>query len=567
MTSFFAMRALLFVGECFAVSVLLPALALLASQLVKQASLRHLLWLAVFGALAVFPVVAIIVPSAIVLEHRNAPPQMVSPQPLETTALSEASPAPAKSVSAFDGPAFDGPAFDWPTFDINDVVRALFIVWCAGAGFVVLRLAVGLMGLRDLRRESVSHALSGDLSNIAPENCELRLSSRDAGPVTWGVLRPVILLPKESLQWRRERLRAVLLHELAHVRRRDSLVQLLSELICALFWPSTLIWIAAHALRREAEIAADDAVIASGIKPSAYAGELVELSSEFQRRALASGVAMAARSSLEARVKSVLAPHRLRKGATSMDAFKIACLGLAATSLLALARPDIVLAQDKPPPAVSAPVVAQALPPPPPPVAQTQDVPPAPPPVTPVSDTPPPPPVMADAPAAPDTPVHDDKHPHRAHIKIHIDRDIDQGAPDAVVTDKGHNHRYVVIDIDRDVDQAEIDAAMARAQEAQAKLAEIQPKIDAELAKVDAMTAKAMKDEEPRIRAALARAQAQMMSAAKFVHMEARLNEHVARALARAKPKLDAAMAKVHVMMKIDHDDNDETPADTPVQQ
>ena len=154
-----------------------------------------------------------------------------------------------------------------------------------------------------------------------------------------------------------------------------------------------------------------------------------------------------------------------------MDAFKIVCLGIAATSLLALARPDIVLAQDQTPPTVAAPVDAQDLPPPPP-VAQTQDVPPAPPPVTPVSDTPPEPPVVADAPVAPDTPMAPDKPSHRAHIKIHIDRDVDP-AMDAVMDKPGdkHHHRHVVINIDRDIDLDEIDAAMTKAQEAQAKLA------------------------------------------------------------------------------------------------
>ena len=108
----------------------------------------------------------------------------------------------------------------------------------------------------------------------------------------------------------------MLLHELAHIRRRDCLTQMLSLIACAVYWPNPLMWIGARALRCEAEISADDAVIASGVKQSAYAGELLLLASEFRGRRALTGVAMAAPTSLEARIKSVLAPNQLRKGPT-----------------------------------------------------------------------------------------------------------------------------------------------------------------------------------------------------------------------------------------------------------
>jgi hypothetical protein len=176
-------------------------------------------------------------------------------------------------------------------------------------------------------------------------------------------------------------LQAVLLHELAHVRRRDSLSQTLSLIVCAFYWPNPLIWIGARAMRRDAEIAADDAVIVSGMKPSAYAGELLQLASEFRGHGIAvSGVSMAGQSSLEARVKSVLAPDQSRTGVRSMDILKVACLGLVATAALAFVRPDIVAAQDVtvspspvaaplPPPALDAPDAPDAMPAPPAPPA------------------------------------------------------------------------------------------------------------------------------------------------------------------------------------------------------
>ena len=167
-----------------------------------------------------------------------------------------------------------------------------------------------------------------------------------------------------ALAWPRERLHAVLLHELAHIRRRDSLANALSHIACALYWPNPLVWIAAKKLRREAEIAADDAVINAGVKPSSYAGELLALAQEFRARQSAfAGMAlfMAQPTSLEERVESVLASDNPRSGVTSMDVWKMAGLGVCAATAIALACPS--LAQEKAP-QDSANIAATDLPPP-----------------------------------------------------------------------------------------------------------------------------------------------------------------------------------------------------------
>ena len=81
---------------------------------------------------------------------------------------------------------------------------------------------------------------------------------------TWGIRRPCVLLPSDAERWDEPRIRVVLAHELAHVCRRDWLVQTMADVIRAAFWFNPLFWIACRRLRRESEQACDDAVLAIG---------------------------------------------------------------------------------------------------------------------------------------------------------------------------------------------------------------------------------------------------------------------------------------------------------------
>ena len=64
-------------------------------------------------------------------------------------------------------------------------------------------------------------------------------------PFTYGLLRPVIVLPESADEWTTDRRRSVLLHELAHVRRRDLLTNAIVQLACAVYWFHPLVRLAA----------------------------------------------------------------------------------------------------------------------------------------------------------------------------------------------------------------------------------------------------------------------------------------------------------------------------------
>lgn len=495
MSNLFALRALLFAGECVAGSAVLLALAWGAARFVRAASLRHLVWMTAFGASLMLPLAALIVPPRITISrHVEAP----APLPLYIERA-------AKTASVPMLPPAPAPA--WPKPDERDIAYAAFALWLVGFAWFVLRLTLGAHGVHRLRRDSRPHALSpADLPRVdtVRRECELRLSRGEAGPMTWGFVRPVILLPSAARAWPRERLQAVLLHELAHVRRRDSLVQALSHLACAIYWMNPLAWIGASALRREAEIAADDAVLQSGMKPSAYAGELLGLASEFQsRHATLAGVSMA-RSSLEARVKSVLAPHQLRTGVRSMDVLKIAGVGLAAALCISLARADVV--DDEAPPAPPAPPTVTVDVPPPPEAPQAPDA----------DDMAPP-----DVAVAPEPPEPPRKGMHVRHAR-HL-APAEEARVEAEVQRAQDEIARAEPEIRKAVNAAKVDERVARA------IARIQPRIDAEVQR-------ALARARPEIRKALA---------------EAHIAERVHEALAKAKPEIDAAIADAHRQMVI----------------
>jgi beta-lactamase regulating signal transducer with metallopeptidase domain len=497
MSSLFALRALLFASELLAGSMLIMIFAWAAATQ-RAASARHLIWAGSFGAVLLLPVLAATVSSPIRILLPG--PQAFPPtQTLQGATMAAMPPATATSGISLDP---------------STIALALGALWLLGVSAIVLRFAIGMVCLAALKRRSRLYAVAPDnLPKVAAtrRECELRLSDSEHGPIAFGMFRPVILLPKNASSWPRERLHAVLLHELAHIRRRDSLAQLLSHLACALYWPNPLVWIGARSLRREAEIAADDTVIVSGIKPSAYAGELLRLATEFRARQSAfSGIPlfMAASSALEARVESVLAPTTLRSGVTKMDVLKITGLGLVAATALAFACPS--LAQKAAPATPSLPAVI------------------APPEVLPAPPTPSTPSADIDAPA-PSVPAEPAAHAEMTtpHASIMID---EHGV-----------HRMRSIDLKRMHD----DIALAR-REAREAIAKEKPQIEKALAEARASreeTVHSIREAQPQIDAA--------------VDEVTKVRPEIDEALAKAQPEIDKALEKIRTELAKAHFDAD----------
>lgn len=199
---------------------------------------------------------------------------------------------------------------------------ALRAVWMVGAAVVLLRLLWGWLAIRETsagarpvhdagwaRRLDEARAALGLRRAV-----DLRRSPLLAAPLTWGTLHPVVLLPPDADAWPEEHRRAVLLHELAHVRRLDCLVQVLGQLACAWWWFHPGVWWVAARLQAAREEACDARVLASGVRVSDYAECLLHLAERARRDpsigAVAVSVGMARPTSLGTRVRSVLDPSR-----------------------------------------------------------------------------------------------------------------------------------------------------------------------------------------------------------------------------------------------------------------
>jgi len=164
----------------------------------------------------------------------------------------------------------------------------------------------------------------------------LQTRSRDL-LATLGLIRPRILVPAGATRWTDERIRVVVCHELAHVRRRDWAIQIAADIVRRVYWFQPLMWIACRQLRRESEHACDDVVLGTGVAAEAYAGHLLQLARAGRSDyGWAPAVPMARPSTLERRIAAMFNSARNRR-ALSQRALIVSSILLVAATVTAAA--------------------------------------------------------------------------------------------------------------------------------------------------------------------------------------------------------------------------------------
>src|SRR5216684_1904057 len=198
----------------------------------------------------------------------------------------------------------------------DDWATILARVWALGFAVGVTYLAIGVLWAAWLTAGAKTItapewiALQADAVALMKVSGPVRLlmSDRVGVPVACGIVHPALVLPADAGSWDEERRWVVLLHELAHVKRRDCLVQAAAHLAWAMHWFNPLAFVAVSRLRAEQEGSCDDLVLSAGTPAAEYADHLCEIASN-ARRNLApvwATLAIARPSRLESRVTAIL---------------------------------------------------------------------------------------------------------------------------------------------------------------------------------------------------------------------------------------------------------------------
>src|SRR5687768_5757326 len=285
----------LLLGFCVRASLVLAvAWVLTVAMRRASASARHFLWTCAIAAAALVPVAALVVPdwrvpapSALTaLASRIAPAATETPAPQLTRPPTEAASAPASEARET---TLASPSTSRTAALTGGSVS--MIVWAVGSAAVLLYLLIGFAGAGWMRRRAVraNVLLIDDTDTLAealevPRPIAVVESATLTMPMVCGLWRPLIVMPIDAAQWPEERRRVVLLHELAHIKRRDCLTQALAQLVCTAYWFNPLVWIAARQLRIERERACDDFVLAAGTRGSDYAAHLLDIAQQAPAR-------------------------------------------------------------------------------------------------------------------------------------------------------------------------------------------------------------------------------------------------------------------------------------------
>ena len=246
----------------------------------------------------------------------------------------------------------------------DDVVaRWAVTIWLVGAVASVGVLLVGLARLRWLRASSSRvtdgpwHRLCTDLARSCglKRDVDLLFGPRPGLVATWGWRRPAVMLPASASEWSAERMRVVLLHELAHARRGDWMLQMAAEALRCLWWFNPLAWTVRARLRRESEHAADDLVLAQGVPATTCATHLVELAREVRkhRRTWLPAPAMVRPSHLELRLSTMLNAYTNRRPMTRLARFS--SLGVLVLVAILVASLQVADAVEQEPPTEPSP--------------------------------------------------------------------------------------------------------------------------------------------------------------------------------------------------------------------
>jgi beta-lactamase regulating signal transducer with metallopeptidase domain len=223
----------------------------------------------------------------------------------------------------------------------------VFLIWLSGVLFFAARFGRQMLFARGLVRRATKIA-RGELDAILADakatlavrvDVNVRESSEIDIPIATGIARPTILLPAYSNEWDSSELRTVLLHELAHVKRADIWACSAAMIACGLNWFNPVVWLLSELATRDAELAADDLVLRSGVRPSSYADTLLSVVNNVSRYPhMQLAMPLARRGMLADRIHAILRESAVRSEIGSNIRSTVLIATLAVIVLVACVR-------------------------------------------------------------------------------------------------------------------------------------------------------------------------------------------------------------------------------------
>lgn len=185
---------------------------------------------------------------------------------------------------------------DWQLLSrrIEKHIPTLVNLWMIGAFLFFFKTASNLADLRSLhqkKHDSISDELSRFVEKISNQLALTRpikiLSSRHADvPMTYGIIKPVILIPSALLfQMSPRQLEAIIAHELAHIKRYDYLLNLIQSILEMFFFFHPVFWWINHEIKKQREMACDEMAVAIGANPKDLAYGLANVINLAQNKA------------------------------------------------------------------------------------------------------------------------------------------------------------------------------------------------------------------------------------------------------------------------------------------
>ncbi|MDH4239608.1 MAG: hypothetical protein OEW48_08605 [Phycisphaerae bacterium] len=297
-------------GTAAAVVLVPLAWALIKAGKIRAHVYRHMIWLYSLIGVALLPVIWLHGPK-LKLAVLTTPAELTKGTSLVETNINDTI---TYNRLLPTEPTTPRPSHEEMAREANTNVRAFSVkaafagVWLVGFVFMLSRLGVGWYRLRRICSRATPVPQCEYFRDTNGREIKVLLTSQLCGPVCFGVIRPVVMLPREMYDKSLAKdIQMVLTHELAHIKRRDCWTNFFQRTIESVFFFHPLVWLASRQLTQQREQICDNYVLAKGASADDYTMLLSQIGERAFRRTSLQTVALY-EGQLLSRVRSLLDP-------------------------------------------------------------------------------------------------------------------------------------------------------------------------------------------------------------------------------------------------------------------